>query len=402
VILKKRNIGLFLMLTLALLVLVTAGCSSATTTGQISGKAKILTIGGIDCLTGPASDQLAPAAVGERMAADYFNEQGGITINGQNYTIAVQQLDCQLDPQMSVTAAQSLISQGVKFIVGSFPDFAVRATASVTEPNGVLYVALNYSGGQDIFSTSTKYMFLGITCTVSQYENCVYYLKKIYPNVKTLAFAQADDGQTAFIQPAFKAMTQKYGITTLGDLIPWSNDIVDMSPIVQKLLMLKSDAIMMGNGGWSNAGIIIKQSREAGFTGPVVGLNTPIADIISVAGPKTTNISFGSLPDDVNLLPPIAKQLTKAWGKQAQNITVLTGFNAVYCLVQAMEKAQSLDPKVVADTWSKMTTIDTVFGPGQMGGKDVLGVNHEVISPQPECRGVDGKVVFGEWLTLGK
>ena len=43
------------------------------------------------------------------------------------------------------------------------------------------------------------------------------------------------------------------------------------------------------------------------------------------------------------------------------------GFDAIYTMVQAIENAQSLDPQVVATSWEKMTTIDTVFGAGNNG-----------------------------------
>ncbi len=50
----------------------------------------------------------------------------------------------------------------------------------------------------------------------------------------------------------------------------------------------------------------------------------------------------------------------------------IQGFDALYTMAQAIQNAQSLDPKVVADAWDKMTTIDTIFGPGKMGGLEDL------------------------------
>jgi hypothetical protein len=57
------------------------------------------------------------------------------------------------------------------------------------------------------------------------------------------------------------------------------------------------------------------------------------------------------------------------------------GFNGVYALAQAIEKAQSLDPKVVAAAWEKMDTIDTGNGMGRMGGMEVYGIKHVVYCP---------------------
>jgi hypothetical protein len=62
------------------------------------------------------------------------------------------------------------------------------------------------------------------------------------------------------------------------------------------------------------------------------------------------------------------------------NVQVM-GFNTVYTLSQAIEKAQSLDPKVVAATWEEMDAIDTGNGNGRMGGIEIYGIKHMVYSP---------------------
>ncbi len=69
-------------------------------------------------------------------------------------------------------------------------------------------------------------------------------------------------------------------------------------------------------------------------------------------------------------------------------------------MVQAIQAAQSLDPKTVASKWEQMTTINTIFGPGKMGGKQTYGVNHNVYFQTPISVIQNGKVVFGGWIPL--
>jgi hypothetical protein len=73
------------------------------------------------------------------------------------------------------------------------------------------------------------------------------------------------------------------------------------------------------------------------------------------------------------------------------------GFDAIYTMVQAIENAQSLDPAVVAAAWEKMTTINTIFGPGKMGGLETYGINHSVYTQLPILRLEDNVLSWGTW-----
>jgi hypothetical protein len=73
------------------------------------------------------------------------------------------------------------------------------------------------------------------------------------------------------------------------------------------------------------------------------------------------------------------------------------GFDAIYTMVQAIEHAQSLDPAVVAASWEKMGTIDTVFGPGKMGGLETYGINHSVYTQLPILRLENNVLSWGTW-----
>jgi hypothetical protein len=66
-------------------------------------------------------------------------------------------------------------------------------------------------------------------------------------------------------------------------------------------------------------------------------------------------------------------------------------------MVQAIQNAQSLDPKVVAAAWAKMDSIDTVIGPGKMGGLETYGINHSVYAQLPILRVENNVLSWGTW-----
>jgi hypothetical protein len=86
----------------------------------------------------------------------------------------------------------------------------------------------------------------------------------------------------------------------------------------------------------------------------------------------------------------IAKLVKNKFGAELTTDHLL-GFESFWCLVQAIDKAQSVDPNVVKNSFEKMTKIETPFGPGTMGGKETYGINHIVVRPLPVVRFTNGE-----------
>ena len=66
-----------------------------------------------------------------------------------------------------------------------------------------------------------------------------------------------------------------------------------------------------------------------------------------------------------------------------------------WAMVQAMQKAQSVDPWKIFETFETMTNrgdIQTCFGPARMGGMNRFGVNRVLVRPIPMSRFMNGKV----------
>ena len=67
---------------------------------------------------------------------------------------------------------------------------------------------------------------------------------------------------------------------------------------------------------------------------------------------------------------------------------------ALLPMLQGIEKAQSFDTDKVVDAMETMKSIETPYGQGRMGGKDIFGIDHVVIRPIPISRIMHGKVEF--------
>jgi hypothetical protein len=67
---------------------------------------------------------------------------------------------------------------------------------------------------------------------------------------------------------------------------------------------------------------------------------------------------------------------------------------ALYPLLQGIEKAQSFDTDKVVATLENMKSIDTPYGRGRMGGQDLFGINHVIVRPFTLSRLMKDKIEF--------
>jgi branched-chain amino acid transport system substrate-binding protein len=399
----KRYLCVVVALIMTILTILTGCSTTSSSTESTTTSVKTLIIGDVEPLTGPISDITKLSAEGTALAEEYINQHGGITIDGQKYLIKIDSQDSGLSSDQAVTAAQDLISKGVKFIVGEAPSFLIRAVNSVTEPAGVVYVCLNNSGGDELGSDD-KFTFLPNDGCVPQAIAVMNYLKELHPETTNIAVALADDGQFEILGPKLKNNASSLGLNIIGDLIGWSNDTVDYAPTVQKLLALNPDAIVLGNASSQAEAAVLKIARESGYDKPICGASLlAIEDVLTIAGPEVaTNFIGISFTKETSDLPEVTREVwdmaEAKYGKA--DMIQLQGFNAVYELVQAIQAANSLYPEVVRDTWERMDTMDTIMGTGTIAGITEFGIQHAVYTRLPLSRLENGTVSFGSWVDV--
>ncbi len=400
-----------------LLSLIVVGCSSspstttapataAPTTSQAAA-AKNLDIGEIESLTGLFSDFMKYVPQGAQLASDYVNSHGGITVGGQKYNINLIVQDNKSTPDGSATAANDLImNKNVKFIAGTGPTPLVIAIDQVTEQAGVLYTSIYSNGTPDEMSPKSPLHFVGGNDSFSAQTGIITYLHSIYPNVKTFAFIQSDDGQIQYDVPVLKNIASKLGMTLIEPIIGFPPPTTDYTPYAQKAVATNADAIVFGNMSTGAGGQFLQGIRGLGYKGPIGHASFPIMpDVVGIAGPTASEGYFGTgVPGDPTIagLPQITQDVIKAAVAKygVYNNLQYQGFGAIYSLAQAIHNANSLDPKVVASSWEKMTNIDTIYGPGKMGGQQTYGVNHCVYGPMPVQTVTNGKITFNKFLPL--
>jgi len=367
--------------------------------------AKTLKIGVIHSLSGLGSEVEIIMRNGAVLCKEWINEKGGITIKGEKYLIDLIVEDQKGVVDGAVAAATKLVERDrVKFIVGQVVPDVIIAAASVTEPAKVLR-SLAWGGGiPGTLNQDTPYTFrpnlAGAEVIPVNYD----YLLDTYPNVKTIALTNPDEPGGQFFMMVAQKEAKKRGLKVVADDFRDAQEQQDFYPVLTKILAAKPDAVDLGTGFPIPISLELKQVRELGFKGPVFSCApVELYTIMDIAGKAFAYDFFnGSLDIESPDVPPMIKKLQKRWEAKYKSRFIFEayqGWDELWCLVQAIEAAQSLDPTDVKTAWENMKSIETSYGTGHMGGLKTYGINHLVVRPCPITAFVKGKVKLIKWYT---
>jgi branched-chain amino acid transport system substrate-binding protein len=349
---------------------------------------KSLRIGFLTGLTGFASDSERVHLQGAELARDWVNENGGVTINGEKYLVELVPEDHKCTADGAVAGATKLVfDEKVKYIAGTIMPFIVAAVTTVTEPAGVIRSVAYNCGTPQEFSAATPYTFLSQNATIGAIISGLKFLKEIRPETKTIAVFIPDDGAIPYLEPHVRKWAKNYGMEVKGDIIGWPLDTVDFTPFALKAIKINADAVAMANGWPAMIGGVLKALRENGYNQPVIGLHYSQAkDVMEVAGKEASdNYFIHGINVDTPEKPEMVKWIEergKAKYGHERLAFFIEGFDSVFVLVQAIAKAQSLDPEDVKKAWENMDEIETAYGLAHMGGQETYGLRHAVVGPR--------------------
>jgi ABC-type branched-subunit amino acid transport system substrate-binding protein len=164
------------------------------------------------------------------------------------------------------------------------------------------------------------------------------------------------------------------------------------------VLAYKADAICTLSS--AQAHYQLMSARQLGFIGPFISTSPLGPDVfLAVAGPDacTNLISAGWNPAKaVGKLREIVNSWQAKYGAEPFISDAAFAWDEGWILAQALEKAQSVDPKAVLSILDSMTapgSLKTVFGPAHMGGLKTFGVNRVLVRSIPVSYLMNGQVL---------
>jgi branched-chain amino acid transport system substrate-binding protein len=292
---------------------------------------------------------------GVQQAAEDINKAGGIL--GQK--IQVEVVDDVSDPKQGVSVANKLVGDGVKFVVGHFNSGVTMPASDVYAENGILFITPSATNPK---ITDRKLWDAFRTCGRDDQQGMVW-AELARDKLKGKKIAVIHDKTTygkGLADAALENM-HKFGVKeVLYEGVNTGEK--DYSAIVSKIKDSGADYLMWG-GLHTEGGLILRQMRDQGMnTVMISGDGITDTEFAAIGGPgvEGTLMTFGPEPRN----NPNAKEAVesfKAKGFEPQGYT-LYSYAAVQIMKQAAEKANSLDPKKVAEVMHSGMPFHTVIG----------------------------------------
>jgi branched-chain amino acid transport system substrate-binding protein len=365
--------------------------------------ADVIKIGTIEPLSGPISIVGITQKKGFELAADSINAKGGIPLNGKNYTIELIQEDSKASPEAARSAALKLILRDkVDFVIGGIMEAVIAATYKVCDQHGIFFGqgSANVPGHPADISPDKKLQARLFHDYYATHAINIDYLKRAYPNVKTLAICAPDTGYEPMISDLTK-IAENRGIKVV-QVEKWPFGTVDFLPTYTRILASSPDAVWSMVTG--QAQYQLMAAHQLGFKGPFIS-NSPLAGevFLAVAGKEACHDLIVNAVNTQKSNPMIEK-IMAMWAKKYKGPFIadsLLTYDSLWVFSQVLEKAQSLKAGDVMATLETMThtgDLQTVNGPARFGGMEKYGCNRMLIRPIPLSHFKRDKVVTAEFI----
>jgi branched-chain amino acid transport system substrate-binding protein len=292
---------------------------------------------------------------GVQQAVEDINKAGGVL--GQKIQVEIG--DDVSDPKQGVSVANKFVGDGVTFVVGHFNSGVTMPASDVYAENGVLFITPSATNPK---ITDRKLWDAFRTCGRDDQQGMVW-AELARDKLKGKKIAVIHDKTTYGKGLADAALDNMHKFGVKEVLYEGVNTgEKDYSAIVSKIKDSGADYLMWG-GLHTEGGLILRQMRDQGMnTTMISGDGITDSEFAAIGGPgvEGTLMTFGPEPRN-NPNAKAAVDSFKAKGFDPQGYT-LYSYAAVQIMKQAAEKANSLDPKKVAEVMHSGMPFHTVIG----------------------------------------
>ena len=321
--------------------------------GAAEAQVKVATVGP---MTGQYAAFGAQMKAGAEAAVADINKAGGV--NGQQLVLEVGDDAC--DPKQAVSVANQLASRGVKVVIGHYCSGSSIPASKVYAEEGILQISpastnptYTDKGGWNTFRVCGRDDQQG--AVAGKYLAEHFKGKKIAVLHDNTSYGKGLADETKKALNAAGMQEAMYAAYTPGEK--------DYSAIVSRMKGAGIDVIYVG-GYHTETGLIARQAKQQGMNVTMVGGDALVSNeywqIAGEAGGGTL-MTFSSDPRK----RPTAKAVVdafKARGFDPEGYTLYT-YAAMQIWAEAAKKANTADPRKVADLLHKGDAWSSVLGP---------------------------------------
>ena len=367
----KKFLAMMLALVMALS-LVACGEQGDSQKGDDSASGdKVVKIGVFE----PTSGQNGGGGKKEILGIEYAHSlKPTVTINGEEYSVQLVYADNASDQAKAPTAAQTLISQGVSVVIGTYGSACAIAAGPLFESAKIPAIGTSCTNPQ-VTAGNDYYFRVGY---IDPFQGAVManfaFNEKGSSNC-ALIIESGDDYSAGFGNYFRQEMERLGGKATT---LEFQKGEADFSTIMASIKSEGYDGIF-APVSIETAAMIISQARDAGITCPIMAGDT--WDDISIAqrtGNKATDIYFSAFFDAADTTNEAGKAFVDGFTKwvaedatRVENnggvsdvISSVTpcGYDAYMAAVGAIEAAQATDGATIRDALATLEISGLITG----------------------------------------
>ena len=367
----------------------TAASAPAPTAAE-AASGEPIKVGGGFALTGDESSLDLPAANGAKLAAKEINAAGGVL--GRQIDLIVH--DTQYKMDVTAQVAKQFVEQDKVIAVIGFTDTdSVLAAGPTIQGAGLPFITPGATSPKIPTQVGDKMFLACFGDNVQAAVGAEYGFKNFGKN----AYLLLDKGveYTTLLAGYFKSRyTELGGAIALED--QYDDKATDFSAQIAKVKALPAQPDFYYIAAMPyNVGPVVKQFRDAGLTGPIIGgdgYDTP--DLVSVAGQAAEKVFFTThaLMDATGGTDGIKKFIAaynKEYGHDPENAFAALGYDSVYLLADALKRAGSTDSTALQQAIKATKGFPGITGQISYGDSNVPQKGVTVIAIK------DGKFTLG-------
>ncbi|MBN2874709.1 MAG: ABC transporter substrate-binding protein [Spirochaetales bacterium] len=335
-----------LVITVLVALLALAGCAKTDTPAQPT----VVKFGVFEPLTGANAAGGAEELDGIKLAQELYPT---VTVDGKEYTIELVVADNKSDKVEAANAGQRLVdSDKVNLVLGSWGSGLAMAAGPVFKEAQVPAIGLSCTN--PLVTLGNEFYFR--VCFIDPFQGTVmanYAFKEVKAKKAVIIREVSNDysvGLAKFFADSFKSLTGDPN-AIIAELNYNTND-QDFSAQLTQVKSLKPDVIF-APGNYTESALIIKQARELGITAPFLGGDTwEIAEFINVGKQAVEGAVMSAFFDNDAPVTPLSKVFVDAYQKKYGKLpsgTAVLGFDGYLLAIDAIKRANSLDPIKIRD-----------------------------------------------------
>lgn len=338
-------------------------------------------LGAVGPLSGPAAQWGQAIKGAAEFVAAEANKAGGLQVGKEKCTVSVLAIDSKYTAEGSAAAANNLVSQGVKFVIGPIGSPEVTGMKPIATRNGLLMLSNSYA--KNAIGPQWPTVF-HLGPGPSAWAGPIIKVAKAKFDLKSVLLIAPNDQAGTDVASVDAQEYEKNGIKAQQEY--YQRGTTNFAPVVTRIMMAKPDAVDTASTPPGDAGILIKQLRQAGFSGPIGRLGGPgTEEIVRTAGGMNVVGDFYwyepvFIDEKVRELGVQYKALLKAEPPE-NNFFYQFSAGARMVLKAISQAGTAEDTAKVAAAMRTLPVDDVNLGKGLWIGKEFFGINQELSLP---------------------